>query len=52
MKVIFVAPKSNIPSNLLEELKKHAKVEFYEDDPIDIRNIQALKEAIQYLHND
>ena len=44
MKVIFVAPKSNIPSHLLDKLSNHAEISFYEDNPVDIREIKALKE--------
>lgn len=44
MKVIFIAPKLNIPDKLINKLKKLAKVYFFEDDPIDIRNIKLLKE--------
>ncbi len=44
MKVIFVAPKSNIPISLLEKLEKYAEVYFFEDSPIDVRDIKMLKE--------
>jgi glycerate dehydrogenase len=44
MKVVFVAPKTNIPKGLINKLKKHAEIYFFEDNPIDIRNIYQLKE--------
>src|SRR3989344_8017593 len=44
MKVIFVAPKANLPQELVKKLSKHAEVLFFEDSPIDIRNIAPLKE--------
>ncbi len=44
MKVIFVAPKVNIPKELIKKLKKYAEVYFFEQDPIDIRDIDLLYE--------
>ena len=44
MKVIFVAPKKNIPQALLKKLSKRAEIAFFEDDPIDIRDVKILKE--------
>ena len=44
MKVIFVAPKTNLPEKLIKKLKQQADVYFFEDNPIDIRNIKMLKE--------
>lgn len=44
MKVIFVAPKKNISQALLKKLGKKAEIVFFENDPIDIRDIEALKE--------
>jgi lactate dehydrogenase-like 2-hydroxyacid dehydrogenase len=44
MKVIFIAPKHNFPKELLDKLKSHADIYFFEDTPIDIRNITLLKE--------
>jgi lactate dehydrogenase-like 2-hydroxyacid dehydrogenase len=44
MKVIFIAPKSNIPTALINKLGQYAQVRFFEDSPIDIRNIKLLKE--------
>jgi len=44
MKVIFVAPKAVLPKPLLNKLKKYAEIYFFEDSPIDIRNISMLKE--------
>lgn len=43
MKVIFVAPKANIPQELIKKLEKEAKIYFFEDNPIDIRQIEELK---------
>lgn len=42
--VIFCAPKVNVPKDLLKELGKYAEVVFFEDDPIDIRKIDLLKQ--------
>ena len=42
MKIIFVAPKANLPKELIEKLKQHAEVFFFEDNPIDIRRIGLL----------
>lgn len=44
MRVIFVAPKANLPEELVKKLSKHAEVLFFESSPIDIRNIAQLKE--------
>lgn len=44
MKVIFIAPKANLPKELIEKLKQHAEVYFFEDNLIDVRNIALLKE--------
>lgn len=44
MKVIFIAPKPNIPKYLLDELSKHAEILFFEDNPINVRNIDELKQ--------
>jgi len=44
MKVIFVAPKINISNELIKKLKEYAEVYFFEESPIDIRNIKMLKE--------
>jgi len=44
IKVIFVAPKVNIPEDLIKKLKKYAEVYFFEKSPIDIRDINLLKE--------
>lgn len=44
MKVIFIAPRANVPEELLRKLKKHASIYFFENDPIDIREIKLLKE--------
>jgi len=44
MKVIFVAPKANVPNELIKKLESHAEVYFFEESPIDIRNIKMLKE--------
>lgn len=44
MKVIFVAPKNNFPKPLINQLKLYASVYFFEENPIDIRNINLLKE--------
>ncbi len=44
MKVIFVAPKINIPNGLIKKLEEYAEVFFFEDNPIDIRDIKMLKE--------
>ncbi len=45
MKVIFIAPKKNISVNNLKRLKNHTEVEFYEEEPIDIRDLKVLKEV-------
>jgi len=45
MKVIFVAPKINISNELIKKLKEYAEVYFFEDSPIDIRNINLLKDG-------
>lgn len=44
MKVIFIAPKANLPKKLIKKVEKEAEVYFFEDDPIDIRKIDLLKE--------
>ncbi|MBI5127246.1 hypothetical protein HZA76_02205 [Candidatus Roizmanbacteria bacterium] len=44
MKIIFVAPKVNLPNELIKKLEEYAKVYFFEESPIDIRNIKMLKE--------
>ncbi|OGK19388.1 hypothetical protein A3D80_00655 [Candidatus Roizmanbacteria bacterium RIFCSPHIGHO2_02_FULL_40_13b] len=44
MKVIFAAPKTNFPPQLLEKLVRYAEYQFFEENPIDIRNIKELKE--------
>lgn len=44
MKVIFVAPKANLPAELINNLKSYADVYFFEDSPIDIRDIEILKQ--------
>lgn len=44
MKVIFVAPKNNFPEKLINQLKRYTEVYFFEENPIDIRNIELLKE--------
>lgn len=44
MKIIFVAPKTNIPQELITKLNQYAEVYFFEDTPIDIKNISLLKE--------
>ncbi|KKQ01952.1 MAG: Glyoxylate reductase [Candidatus Roizmanbacteria bacterium GW2011_GWA2_36_23] len=44
MKTIFVAPKINIPEELINKLQKYSDIYFFEDSPIDIRNIKMLKE--------
>lgn len=44
MKVIFVAPKANLKKSLIEKIEKVAEVYFIESNPIDIRNIDILKE--------
>lgn len=44
MKVIFVAPKANLPQHLIKKVEDVAEVHFFEDDPIDIRNIDLLRE--------
>lgn len=44
MKIIFVAPKENLPKILMSKLKQYAQVYFFEDSPIDVRNIKLLKE--------
>jgi len=44
MKVIFIAPKQNLPQKLIKKVEKLAEVYFFEDDPIDIRKIDLLKE--------
>lgn len=45
MKVIFVAPKANVSQDLIKKLEKHARIYFFEDSPIDIRQIDELKKA-------
>lgn len=44
MKVVFVCPKYSIPEELINKLKEHTEVYFFEDNPIDIKNISLLKE--------
>jgi len=44
MKVIFIAPKANLPQKLIEKIEKLAEVHFFEDDPVDISKIDLLKE--------
>lgn len=44
MKIIFVAPKANIPLHLIKKVKDVAEVYFFKDNPIDIRKINLLRE--------
>jgi lactate dehydrogenase-like 2-hydroxyacid dehydrogenase len=44
MKVIFVAPRINLSKELIQKLEEVAEVYFFEDSPIDIRDINMLKE--------
>ena len=44
MKIIFIAPKENIPKTYLEELSRYGSIYFFEKNPIDMRTINLLKE--------
>lgn len=45
MKVIFIAPKSNFSDKLIKHLKQYVSVYFVEKSPVDIRQINLLKDS-------
>ena len=44
MKVIFIAPKSSFPKTLINKLKHYAAIYFFENNLINIKKIDLLKE--------
>lgn len=44
MKIIFVAPKNNVPEKEIKRVEKFGHVIFVENNPVDIRKLKILKE--------
>lgn len=44
MKVVFIASKNNFSKMLINQLSRYARVYFFEKNPINIKNINLLKE--------